>query len=55
MFATKVEFPFNYTVDFQTGNFEIERDNRYQIGIFLIFAWIALCGTAYYKISKNYE
>ena len=55
IFATKVEFPFNYTVDFQTGNFESERDNRYQIGIFLIFAWIALCGTAYYKISKNYE
>ena len=55
LFATKVEFPFNYTVDFETGNFESERSNRYQVGLFVIFAWMAICGTAYFKISKRFE
>ena len=55
MFATKVEFPFNYTIDFQTGNYEAERNDRYQVGVFLVFVWLAICGTTYFKLSKRYE
>lgn len=51
--ATKVEFPFNYTDDTIIGNYASEYQYRYNIGFALALVWIALCGTFYYRKSKN--
>ena len=52
LFATKVAFPFNYTVDYEVGTFGMERKERFDAGIFALMAWLAICGAVYYR-KKN--
>lgn len=55
LFATKVEFPFNYTEDFPIGNYEDESDKAYSFGLILILGWLAICGAGYFRLSKRIE
>lgn len=54
-FATKVEFPFNYTADYYVGNTTEISNGVYSNGIFVLLGWFALCGLFYYKKSKTLE
>ena len=55
MLATKVEFPFNYTEDTIIGNFASEYQYRYNIGFAAALFWLAICGTVYYRKSKDFD
>ena len=55
MFATKIEFPFNFTSDTKIGNYNDETAYIYQSGIVGLLIWISLCIGVYYRKAKKID
>lgn len=54
-FATKVEFPFNYTESTPIGNYTDTYDYMYLVGFLGILAWLGICGAVYYRKAKEMD
>lgn len=54
-FATKVEFPFNFTEDTPIGNYTSDYQYMYNIGFFSLLVWLGFCGAVYFRKSKDFE
>lgn len=55
LFATKVEFPFNFTEATRIGNTTSVSDTMYSIGFIGVLIWLGICGAGYYMIGRRIE
>lgn len=53
LMATKVELPFNYTMDYPIGDYQEIMDKAYGKGLIVLLLWSAICIMGYYKIKEN--